>query len=125
MIGVALAGIATGAALGGRWADEFDPRRVVTGALLVGGLGVLAVRPLVRLSGLVLGPGPAAAVLLVAASTLLPVAALAMVTPAVTRSRLYGVDGSGTVVGQLSAAGTVGPCSARSPPGSCWSRCYR
>ena len=43
-----------------------------------------------------------------AASTLLPVTALAMVTPAVTRSRLSSVDGSGTVVGQLSAAGTVG-----------------
>ncbi len=81
VIGVALAGIAAGAALGGRWADEFDPRRVVTGALLVGGLGVLAVRPLVRLVGPVLGPGPAAAVLLVAASTLVPVTALAMVTP--------------------------------------------
>jgi MFS family permease len=108
VIGVALAGIATGAALGGRWADEFDPRRVVTGALLVGGLGVLAVRPLVRLLGPVLGPGAVAAVLLVSASTLVAVTALAMVTPAVTRSRLSGVDGSGTVVGQLSAAGTVG-----------------
>jgi MFS family permease len=108
VIGVALAGIATGAALGGRWADEFDPRRVATGALLVGGLGVLAVRPLVRLLGPGLGPGPTAAVLLVAASTLLPVAALAMVTRAVTRSRLSGVDGSGTVFGQLSAAGTAG-----------------
>jgi spermidine synthase len=108
VIGVALAGIAAGAALGGRWADDFDPWRVVTGALLAGGLGVLAVRPLVRLLGPGLGPGPTAAVLLVAASTLVPVAALAMVTPAVTRSRLSGVDGSGTLVGQLSAAGTVG-----------------
>ena len=80
----------------------------MTGALLVGGLGVLAVRPLVRLLGPALGPGPVAAVLLVAASTLVPVAALAMVTPAVTRARLRGVDGSGAVVGQLSAAGTVG-----------------
>ena len=108
VIGVALAGIATGAALGGRWADEFEPRRVVTAALLVGGLGVLAVRPLVRLAGPLVGPGPMAAVLLVAVSTLLPVTALAMVTPAVTRARLRSVDGSGTIVGQLSAADTVG-----------------
>lgn len=108
VIGVALAGIATGAAFGGRWADTLDPRRVVTAALLAGGLGVLAVRPLVRLVGPVLGPGPLAAVLLVAVSTLLPVTALAMVTPAVTRARLRAVDGSGTIIGQLSAAGTAG-----------------
>jgi spermidine synthase len=117
VIGVALAGIAAGAALGGRWADDFDPWRVVTGALLAGGLGVLAVRPLVRLLGPGLGPGPTAAVLLVAASTLVPVAALAMVTPAVTRSRLSGVDGSGTLVGQLSAAGTVGSLLGTSATG--------
>ena len=108
VIGVALAGIATGAALGGHWADELEPRRVITGALLVGGLGVLAVRPLVRLVGPLVGPGPIAAVLLVGVSTLLPVTALAMVTPAVTRARLRSVDGSGAVVGQLSAAGTIG-----------------
>lgn len=108
VIGVALAGIAVGASLGGRWSDVFPPRRVAAGALAVGGLGVLAVRPLVRLLGPVLGPGPLAAILLVAASTLVSVTALAMVTPAVTRSRLTGVDGSGTVIGELSAAGTLG-----------------
>jgi spermidine synthase len=108
VIGVALAGIAAGAALGGRWADDLPPRAVAAGALAVGGLGVLAVRPLVRLFGPVFGPGPLAAVLLVAMSTLLSVTALAMVTPAVTRARLSGLDGSGTVVGSLSAAGTIG-----------------
>ena len=108
VIGVALAGIAAGAALGGRWADVLPPRRVAAGALVVGGLGVLAVRPLVRLLGPVLGPGPVAAVLLVGASTLVSVTALAMVTPAITRARLSSVEGSGTVVGQLSAAGTAG-----------------
>jgi MFS family permease len=108
VIGVALAGIAAGAALGGRWADQLPPRRVAAGALAVGGLGVLAVRPLVRVLGPALGPGPLAAVLLVAASTLVSVTALAMVTPAVTRARLQSVDGSGAVIGQLSAAGTIG-----------------
>jgi MFS family permease len=108
VIGVALAGIATGAALGGRWSDILPPRRVAAGALAVGGLGVLAVRPLVRLLGPVLGPGAVAAVLLVAASTLVSVTALAMVTPAVTRARLTGLDGSGSVIGDLSAAGTIG-----------------
>jgi MFS family permease len=108
VIGVALAGIAAGAALGGRLADRFPPRRVAAAALAVGGLGVLAVRPLVRLTGPLLGSGASAAVLLVGCSTLVAVTALSMVTPAVTRARLSGLDGSGTVVGSLSAAGTVG-----------------
>jgi hypothetical protein len=108
VIGVALAGIAAGASLGGRWADVLPPRRVAAGALAVGGLGVLVVRPLIRLLGPVLGPGPYAALLLVAVSTLVSVTALAMVTPAVTRACLSSISGSGAVVGQLSAAGTLG-----------------
>ncbi len=108
VIGVALAGIAAGASLGGRWADVLPPRRVATGALVVGGLGVLAVRPLVRVLGPALGAGPLAAIVLVAASTLVSVTALAMVTPAVTRARIAQVEGSGAVIGGLSAAGTVG-----------------
>jgi spermidine synthase len=108
VIGVALAGIAAGAALGGRWADVLPPRAVAAGALAVGGLGVLAVRPLVRVLGPALGPGPSAAILLVAASTLVSVTALAMVTPAVTRARIAHVEGSGAVIGGLSAAGTAG-----------------
>jgi MFS family permease len=108
VIGVALAGIAAGASLGGRWADVLPPRRVAAGALAVGGLGVLAVRPLVRVLGPALGPGPMAAIVLVAASTLVSVTALAMVTPAITRARIAQVEGSGAVIGGLSAAGTVG-----------------
>lgn len=108
VIGVALAGIAAGASLGGRWADVLPPRRVAAGALAVGGLGVLAVRPMVRVFGPALGPGPLAAVVLVAVSTLVSVTALAMVTPAVTRARIAQVEGSGAVIGGLSAAGTVG-----------------
>src|SRR3990170_3129053 len=106
VIGVALAGIAAGASLGGRWADVLPPRRVAAGALAVGGLGVLAVRPLIRVLGPALGPGPLAAIVLVAASTLVSVTALAMVTPAVTRARIAQVEGSGAVIGGMSAAGT-------------------
>jgi len=108
VIGVALAGIAAGAAVGGRWADVLPPQRVAAGALAVGGLGVLAVRPLVRVFGPALGPGPLAAIVLVAASTLVAVTALAMVTPAITRARIAHVEGSGAVIGGLSAASTVG-----------------
>lgn len=107
-IGVALLGIAAGARWGGRLADRVDPRRVVTASLAVGGLGVLAVRPLVRVFGPVLGVGPIATVLLVAVSTLVPVTALAMVTPAATKARLGDVAGAGGVIGSLSAAGTLG-----------------
>lgn len=107
-IGVALLGIAIGATWGGRLADALPPRRVVTGALVAGGLLVLAVRPLVRIAGPGVGAGPLAALLLVGFSTLGAVTALAMVGPAVTRARLSGLDGSGSVVGSLSAAGTLG-----------------
>lgn len=108
VIGVALLGIAVGAALGGRLADAVEPRRVVTVGLVAGGLLVLAVRPLVRMVGPLLGPGPVAALVLVMVSTLGAVTALAAVTPAVTRARLSGLSGSGTVVGSLSAASTLG-----------------
>ena len=108
VIGVALAGIALGSALGGRWADRHDPLWVASLALVVGGLGTLAVRPIVRVLGPVFGAGPTAAVLLVAASTLVSVTALAAVGPAVTRARLTGLEHSGEVVGGLSAAGTLG-----------------
>lgn len=107
-IGVALLGIAAGASAGGRLADLTTARGVVTGALVAGGLLVLAVRPLVRLVGPALPPGPISAVLLVAVSTLAPVVALAMVSPAVVRARLADLASTGTVVGSLSAYATVG-----------------
>ncbi|GAB2913849.1 hypothetical protein GCM10027047_09750 [Rhodococcus aerolatus] len=107
-IGVALLGIAAGAAWGGRLADRHPPRRVVAVALLTGGLLVLAVRPVVVVLGPVLGAGPVATVLLVACSTLPAVTALATVTPAATKARLRDVHGAGGVVGGLSAAGTLG-----------------
>lgn len=108
VIGVALAGIALGASLGGRWADRHDPRALAALMLVVGGLGTLAVRPVVRLLGPLLGAGPSAAVLLVAVSTLVSVTALGAVSPAVTKARLTGLEHSGEVVGGLSAAGTLG-----------------
>ena len=108
VIGVALAGIAAGAAAGGRAADRQPPHRVAATALAVGGLGVLAVRPVIRLIGPLSGPGPYSALLLVSVCTLPAVIALAAAAPAVTRSRLTAVERSGEVVGGLSAAGTLG-----------------
>lgn len=108
VIGVALGGIAAGAALGGRLADRGRPRSVVVGGLTVGGLGVLAVRPVVRVLGPLVGQGPSAAVVLVACATLPAIIALAVVGPAVTRAMLNEVAGAGRIIGSLAAAGTVG-----------------
>jgi len=110
-IGVALLGIATGARAGGILADRSAPRLVVTIALFGGGLLVLAVRPVIHLMGPFLPPGPASAIAIIAVSTLPPVLALSMVAPAVVKARLAslpGMSGSGSVVGTLSALGTLG-----------------
>jgi MFS family permease len=53
IIGAVLAGIALGSALGGRAADRTDPRRLLPGLLVAGGLLALVTVPLVR----TLGPG--------------------------------------------------------------------
>ena len=108
VIGVALGGIAAGAALGGRLADRGHPRALAAVGLGVGGLGVLAVQPVVRVLGPLAGPGPSSAVLLVACSTLPAIIALSTVGPTVTRAVLGGIDSAGRVIGSLSAAGTLG-----------------
>ena len=110
-IGVALLGIAAGARFGGIMADRREPRLVITTALFAGGLLVLAVRPVIHLLGPFLPPGPGSAIVLIAVSTLPPVLALSMVAPAVVKARLAslpGMSGSGSVVGTLSALGTLG-----------------
>lgn len=107
-IGVALLGIAAGAHVGGRLADRLPPRRVIVGGLTAGGLLVLAVRPIIHLIGPNVSAGPASTVQLVVVSTLAPVTALAMVPPAVVKARLSNLAESGSVVGTLSALGTIG-----------------
>jgi spermidine synthase len=106
VIGLALAAIATGAWLGGRWADDHDPRTRL--GLLLGASGaVVVVTPFVlRGAGAVEG---AALVPLVATATIVvPGALLSAITPMVTKLRLASLDETGTVVGRLSAIATVG-----------------
>jgi hypothetical protein len=109
VIGVALAAIATGAALGGRFADLVPPQRTLGPLFLLGGALVMVVLPVVRWTGEALRGGANDLVFLVLAVTLFaPAALLSAVTPMVTKLRLDTLTQTGTVVGRLSAYATVG-----------------
>ena len=109
VIGVALAAIATGAALGGRFADTVPPQRTLGPVILLGGALVMLVLPVVRWTGESLRGGANDLVFLVLAVTLFaPAALLSAVTPMVTKLRLDTLTQTGTVVGRLSAYATVG-----------------
>ncbi len=109
IIGTALAGIALGAAVGGRLADRTDPRRLLAGLLVGGGLLTLLCVPIVRALGPALRDGGDLAALGVTLLALLPPAAvLSAVTPTVARLQLHDLRASGTVVGRLSAWATAG-----------------
>ena len=107
-IGVALAAIAAGAALGGRLADRVDPRRWIGPALALGGALLLVVRPTVTALGPDLPPGALSTVVLVAAAVGPSVLVLSAVAPGVVKLRLRSLDETGATVGRLSALGTLG-----------------
>jgi len=108
-IGVALAAIAAGAALGGRLADAVDPRRWLGLALAVGGALLLAARPTVFAVGEGFrGTGPGGTVVLVLLAVAPSVLVLSTVTPGVVKLRLRTLAETGQTVGRLSAAGTLG-----------------
>ncbi|MGW6197055.1 fused MFS/spermidine synthase [Kribbella sp. NPDC055110] len=109
VIGVALAAIATGAALGGRFADVAPPQRTLGPLFLLAGALVMLILPVVRWTGEALRGGASELVFLVLAVTLFaPASLLAAVTPMVTKLRLDTLSQTGTVVGRLSAYATVG-----------------
>jgi spermidine synthase len=109
IIGVVLAGIALGAASGGRAADMLEPRRLLALLLLAGGLLALATVPLVRLFGeLFEGAGQASALVIALFALLPPATVLSAVTPVVVKLQLGDLAASGTVVGRLSAWATAG-----------------
>lgn len=108
-IGVALAAISVGAWLGGRVSDAVDPRRFLGPVLATAGVLVFAVRPLVSLVGpQVQGGGPTAVLLLTLVAVAAPVVVLSVVPPAVVKLQLHALETTGTVVGRLSALGTLG-----------------
>jgi hypothetical protein len=109
IIGVVLAGIALGAAVGGRAADELEPRRMLALLLIAGGLLALATVPLVRLLGEAFeGAGQGSALAISLFALLPPATVLSAVTPVVVKLQLGDLAASGTVVGRLSAWATAG-----------------
>jgi spermidine synthase len=109
IIGVVLAGIALGTWAGGRLADRRDPHQLLGPTLVVGGALAIASLPLVRLLGAAqLGSGPVAIVLLSLIGFFPFAAVLSAVSPMVVKIQLQDLDETGSVVGWLSALGTVG-----------------
>ncbi len=108
-IGVALAAIAAGAAIGGRLADAVDPRRWLGIATAAGGALVLVSRPVVFAVGDAFrGSGPVGTVVLVLLAVAPAALVLSLVPPGVVKLRLRTLAETGATVGRLSAAGTLG-----------------
>lgn len=108
-IGVALAAIAAGAALGGRLADSVDPRAWLGAATALGGALVLLARPAVlALGDGFRGSGPVGTIVLVTLAVGPAALVLSAVPPGVVKLRLRTLDETGVTVGRLSAIGTLG-----------------
>lgn len=109
IIGAILAGIALGAWLGGRAADALGPLPLIGPAFILGGSSAVAAVPIVgAIGGAGFGDGLGAIVLLAATGFVLPAAILSAIAPMLVRGTLTDVASSGSIVGRLSAIGTVG-----------------
>ncbi len=109
IIGVVLAGIAAGAWLGGRAADEVPPRNLLGPMLVLSGVLVLAAPTLVDWVGPSMrAGGPAEITILTASAFFWPSLTLSTITPIVVKLRLRSLEETGSVVGSFSAVGTIG-----------------
>ena len=109
IIGAILAGIALGAWVGGRAADAVGPRTLLGPAFIAGGLSAVAAVPVVGLLGAIgLGDGFVAIVVLATVGFVPPAAILSATAPMLVRATLTDLGTSGSIVGRLSAIGTIG-----------------
>jgi spermidine synthase len=109
IIGAILAGIALGAWLGGRAADILGPLPLLGPAFIFGGLSAIAAVPIVGvIGGVGLGEGLVGIVILATTAFVVPAAILSATAPMLVRATLTDVATSGSIVGRLSAVGTVG-----------------
>ncbi len=109
IIGIILAGIALGAWAGGRLSDRVPPVRLLGPTFVLGGLAAIASVPIVAVLGPVLaGTGGDGGLVLSLVAFTLPAAILAAVAPMLVRATITDVASSGSLVGRLSAIGTVG-----------------
>ncbi len=109
IIGAILAGIALGAWIGGRAADALGPERLLGPSFVLGGVAGIAAVPIVGALGEAdLGEGFLAIVTLATVGFVLPAAILSAIGPMIVRATLTDVATSGSIVGRLSAIGTVG-----------------
>lgn len=108
IIGVVLAGIALGTALGGQAADRFDPASLLGPAFILGGALSWWSLWVVFTFGPEIGRGPAAILGLSLLGFFAPAAVLSAVSPLVAKLRLQDLSETGAVVGSLSAWGTGG-----------------
>ena len=109
VIGTVLAGIALGTWLGGRLADQLDPRRLLGPILVVGGLLALAVIPMITLAAsTAVGPSPQGILIYAGSAFFLPAAVLSAASPTVVKLQLRHLGQTGAIVGSYSAIGTSG-----------------
>jgi spermidine synthase len=109
IIATVLAGIASGAWLGGRLADRIAPMRALPPVLVCGGVLTLASLPIVRIVGERLGSTtPLSVTTLTAAAFLAPAIVLSMVTPLLIKQSVVTLETTGRTVGSLSALSTAG-----------------
>ena len=111
IIGVVLAGIASGSWLGGKLADRVDPRRILGPTVALGGLLALFTVPIVRALGdssSSEGAGRILTVWLTVAGFFLPAMVLSAVHPMVVKLQLRDLHRTGGVVGRLSGIATFG-----------------
>jgi spermidine synthase len=109
IIGVVLAGLALGTWLGGRLADQGDPKRLPGPLLVTGGALTLAAIPIIRFLGnFDLGHGPLAILLFAGAAFFAPSVVLSAIHPSIVKLSLTDLDHTGRTVGRLSALGTAG-----------------